>query len=180
MTRLYRSLPLLVALALAASCGSDSKSSPVTVGGEVTTVAPTDTSGGGAGSTVDLCTLVSEADMAVLFPEATPQPSRGTAENCAWDVLWASNGGSGVFNMGEIGLPYDDSLASNSDQYEVSQLDGIGDRAYYFSHYLMFEVNGTTYDLSVGNYDQSHQPDPAAEQDTLMRIAAAYAALLAG
>ncbi|MEQ1698811.1 MAG: hypothetical protein ABMA25_01825 [Ilumatobacteraceae bacterium] len=181
-------LPLIAALLLGASCGSDDSktagSSP-----DATTISVADTTGGGGSGSTDspapLCLLATADDFATLFPGATigtPDPS---SNSCT--IAMTTAGGTAYFLMTPSLLSYDDRLQQDTDLgFTISQLDGIGDRAYYSPGNemfpqadLVFEKAGTTYSLRA-TYTNSGLAMPAEPglQDTLMRIAAAWAATL--
>lgn len=184
----HRSLAVLTAVLLATACGGDDKKSADTVaaGGD-TSAAPI--TGGESGDNVDgtLCSLASADDIAALFPGGTPgeaDPSGGQ-QACTLPITGPS--GAAYFLMTPSLLPYDDRLQNDTDLgFTISQLDGIGERAYYSPGNetfpqadLVFEKAGTAYSLraTYTNSGLTTAAEPGL-QETMMRIAAAWAATL--
>lgn len=190
MQRLLRTLPVILVTVLAASCSSDSKSSTdTTVAGGGVTAAPATDGGGGGGGNVDgtLCDLVSADALAALFPGGTPgaaDPSGGQ-QACTLPITGPS--GTAHFLMTPSLLPFDDRLQNDTDLgFTISQLDGIGDRSYYSPGNetypqadLVFEKAGAAYSLraTYTNSGLTMAAEPGL-QDTLMQVAAAWAATL--
>lgn len=188
MTRLYRSLPLLAVLALAASCSSDSRDSSSgstkPAGGADTAVPDTSPGGDGSGeSSAPLCLFASSDDLAALFPGATAGNPDPSSNSCT--IAMTAAGGDAFFLMSPSLAPFDARMQQDTDLgLTISQLDGIGERSYYSRGNdlfpqadLVFEKAGTTYAVraSYANSDQSMIAEPTL-QDTLMRIAATWAA----
>lgn len=179
-------LPLIATLLIAASCGSDDSktagSSP-----DVTTISVADSTGGGGDGSTDsvapLCLLATADDFAALFPGATAGNPDPSSNSCT--IGMSTAGGTAYFMMTPSMAVFDDRLQQDTDLgFTISQLDGIGDRSYYTrgndmfpQSDLVFEKAGTTYAVRA-SYANSGLAMPAEPglQDTLMRIAAAWAA----
>lgn len=172
-------LPLLALAALAACSDDDAAgtaaTSPIT--------SPTSATGGADG-VAPTCDLAA-ADLATLFPGATAGDPVPSATTC--NISMTTSDGVGYFLMDTSALPYDERLQNDTDHgFTISQLDGIGERAYYsrgnaeFSQAdLLFELNGTAYVVRAQYTDSGVEmiAEPTL-QDTLQRIAAAWAASL--
>jgi len=186
-------LALPLVFVLAAGCSSSGSSKTTTVdgssvaspGGEASTASD------GSGGNIDgsLCALASADDLAALFPGGTigqADPSGGQ-QSCSLPV--AGTAGTAYFLMTPSLLPYDDRLQNDTALgFTINQLDGIGDRAYYSpgnATYpqadLVFERGGVAYSLraTYTNSGLTMAAEPGL-QDTMMRIAVAWAAQLAG
>lgn len=189
-------LALPLVFVLAAGCSSSGSSKTTTVdgssvaspGGEASTASD---GSGGSGGNIDgsLCALASADDLAALFPGGTigqADPSGGQ-QSCSLPV--AGTAGTAYFLMTPSLLPYDDRLQNDTALgFTINQLDGIGDRAYYSpgnATYpqadLVFERGGVAYSLraTYTNSGLTMAAEPGL-QDTMMRIAVAWAAQLAG
>ncbi|MGB8858537.1 MAG: hypothetical protein WCC60_04745 [Ilumatobacteraceae bacterium] len=182
MRPLYRALPFITALLLAActdDSGGASSTSPASSGDAV---APA-TQGESNDNAAPLCQLASAADLAALFPGATAGTPDPSSNSCTIGMTTA--GGTAYFMMTPSLAVFDDRTQQDTDLgFTLSQLDGIGDRAYYSrgndtfpQSDLVFEKAGTTYAVraSYANSGQAMVAEPTL-QDTLMRIASAWAA----
>lgn len=180
-------LPIIATLLFGASCGSDDSntagSSP-----DATTISVADSAGGDGGSTesaAPLCLLATADDLAALFPGATAGNPDPSSNSCT--IAMSTGSGSAYFMMTPSLATFDDRMQQDTDLgFTISQLDGIGDRAYYTrgndmfpQSDLVFEKAGTTYAVRASYTDSglAMTPDPTL-QDTLMRIAAAWAAIV--
>jgi hypothetical protein len=190
-----RSAAVLAVALLAVGCSSDDKSATDTVaaGGDVTAAPVTDgggdTGSGDTGGNVDgsLCDLAAADDLATLFPGGTigePDPTGGQ-QACSLTITGPA--GTAYFSMTVSLLPYDDRLQNDTDLgFTISQLDGIGDRAYYSPGNetypqadLVFEKAGSAYSMraTYTNSGLTMAAEPGL-QDTMMRVGAAWAATL--
>lgn len=193
-------LALPLVFVLAAGCSSSSGSSKTTTvdgssvtspGREASTASDGSDASGISGGNIDgsLCALASGDDLAALFPGGTigqADPSGGQ-RSCSLPV--AGTAGTAYFLMTPSLLPYDDRLQNDTALgFTINQLDGIGDRAYYSpgnATYpqadLVFERGGVAYSLraTYTNSGLTMAAEPGL-QDTMMRIAGAWAAQLAG
>ena len=176
----HLALPLIALLAITA-CSDDKSSTPAA--DSATTMPGTTT--GGSTDTAPTCALATAEQLATLFPGATAGEPVPSASTCNISMTTAS--GTGYFLMDTSALPYDDRLANDTSLgFTISQLDGIGERAYYsrgndqYSQAdLLFELNGTVYVVRAQYTDSGVEmvAEPTL-QDTLMQIAAAWAATL--
>ena len=125
--------------------------------------------------------------LGALFPGGTigeADPSGGQ-QLCTLPITGPN--GPAYFLMTPSLLPYDDRLQNDTALgFTISQLDGIGDRAYYSpgnATYaqadLVFELAGTPYSIRATYTDSGlTMPTEPTVQDGLMSIAAAWAATL--
>jgi len=181
MSPVYRTLPFVTVLLLAA-CGSDSGTTSTAAGGDSATPVTQVGSDSDGDSVAPVCNFASADDLAALFPGATvgnPDPS---SNSCTIGMTTA--GGTAYFLMTPSMGTLDARLQQDTELgLTISQLDGIGERAYFSPGNdtfpqadLVFEKAGTTYAVRA-SYANSGQPMAAqpALQDALMRIAAAWA-----
>ncbi len=186
MSLLHRSLPFLT-VALLAACSSDNGGTTATSpAGGSDTAAPI-TQAGSDGGVVDsvapLCLFASADDLAALFPGATAGNPEPSSNSCS--IAMTAAGGDAFFLMTPSLAGFDARVQQDTDLgLTISQLDGIGERSYYSrgnelfpQSDLVFEKAGTTYSVraSYANSGQTMVAEPTL-QDTLMRIAATWAA----
>lgn len=191
MTR--AALPLLALALLAPACGGDDDSTAASTAPSVVDSSGTNTtaaSGGDSGDSGDslgpVCDLVNPDDLAALFPGALPGSPDVSTNSCSLTVS-PSTGAGAFFAMMPVFTPFDDRLQIATDLgHTISQLDGIGERAYYAAGAsgfefgeVVFEKGGIVYsviaDYALGDVPM---PDAATIQDTLMRIAGTWAQTL--
>lgn len=192
--RHIRTVTLVTLVALAsAACSSDNSTSTASTSGPVTdqtsggqTSVDGGADGGSQPSLAPVCDLVDPAELAALFPGATPNSPDVSTNSCTRTVSPPSGSGA-FFAMMPVFTPYDERLQMATDlNHTISQLDGIGERSYYAAGAsgfqfgeIVFEKGGVVYSV-IADYALGDvvMPDAATIQDSLMRIAAAWAATL--
>jgi hypothetical protein len=185
MSPIYKTLPVVTALLLAACSSNSSDGSTATspTGGDATAPVTQAGSDDFGDSAAPLCDFASVDDLAALFPGATAGKPEPSSNSCT--IAMTAVGGDAFFLMAPSLAPFDARVQQDTDLgLNLSQLDGIAERAYYSRGNdmfpqadLVFEKAGTTYSVraSYANSGQTMVAEPAL-QDTLMRIAAAWAA----
>lgn len=175
MTHRYRWLPLVAALALSGCSTDQGSTSPSPSPSPSTEVTDSD---------APTCAFAT-GELATLFPGATADAPVPSATTC--NIAMTTSSGTGHFLMDTSAMTYDGRLQNDTDLgFAISQLDGIGERAYYsrgndeYSEAnLLFEMAGTVYVVRAQYSDSGVEmiAEPTL-QDTLQRIAAAWAASL--
>ena len=193
MSPISRTLPFITVMLLAA-CSSESgtaatsstagidPAAPVTQLTSDTSAASAETAGS-AGSAAPVCAFASADDLAALFPGATAGDPGQSGNSCT--LAMSTTAGTAYLSMSPSIIGLDDRQQQDTDlSLTISQVDGVGDRAYFSpgdgtfpQADLVFEKGGNTYAVRA-SYGNSGQPmvDQPALQDSLTRIAVAWAA----